>query len=359
MHYSALQQFNLGIVGGGQLGRMTALAAHQLGIKVHVFADQPGAPALAVTPHHTLAAYDDLQALRQFARQVDCITFEFENIPVAGLQKLVEEGAVVRPGLQALAISQDRLAEKKLACQLGIAVADFVAVNNLPQLQAALVKSKHQQALPCILKTRSMGYDGKGQVRIEQPEQAAAAWDAIQHRPAIVESYVGFAQEVSMITARGVSGTIKHFPLAANLHRQHILVETRVPAQVSAAIWQQARHTAEALVQQLNLVGLLTVEFFVTRQQTLVFNEMAPRPHNSGHWTQDFCTTSQFEQLVRAVCGLPLGSVAYRPAKMVNLLGQDMQRLPELLNHPEAKVHLYGKAKNMPGCKMGHVNWGM
>ena len=356
MNYRQLQNLTLGILGGGQLGRMTALAAHQLGIKVHVFTDQPQAPAREVTSCHTIASYHDLSALQEFARQVHYITYEFENIPTTGLELLLQQGTIIRPAPDVLAVSQDRVAEKTLASRLGISVTDFVAINSLPQLEQELANHTQQGTLPCILKTRNMGYDGKGQVRITQFEQAEYAWKTVQQMPAILESVVDFVQEVSIITARSVSGDIKHFPLVTNIHRQHILAETRVPAIVDISVRQQAEQAAERLVRELNLVGLLSVEFFVTREQKLVFNEMAPRPHNSGHWTQDFCTTSQFEQLVRAVCGWPLGSVAYRPAKMLNLLGQDMQQLPQLLQNPEAKVHLYGKKDAKTGRKMGHVN---
>ena len=354
MFFQKSTQTRLGILGGGQLGRMIAAAAHEFGIKTHIFTDQKQAPALEVTPYHSIAAYDDLDALQRFAQQVDLITFEFENIPVQCLKLLEQQGTRFKPNIHSLAVSQDRLYEKSLMQQLKIPTTRFAAIDTYHALQKALETST--KALPSILKTRTLGYDGKGQVLIEHPDQAAHAWQYLKQAPAILESFVDFVQEVSIITARSGRGEIRHFPLVSNRHKNHILAETLVPAEVSAVVHKQAQGIATRLVEHLDLVGLLTVEFFLTADQQLIVNEIAPRPHNSGHWTQDFCDTSQFEQLVRAITNMPLGSIGYRKARMFNLLGQDLEQLEQFIADPGAKIHLYGKTEVKPGRKMGHVN---
>ena len=354
MFFQESRQTRLGILGGGQLGRMIAGAAHEFGIKTHIFTDQKQAPALEVTPYRTIAAYDDLDALERFAQQVDWITFEFENIPIQYLKLLEQQGIKFKPNVRSLAVSQDRLYEKSLMQQLKIPTTRFTAIDTYQALQRALEAST--KTSPSILKTRTLGYDGKGQVLIEHLDQAAHAWQCLKQAPAILESFVDFVQEVSIITARSSRGEIRHFPLVSNRHKNHILAETLVPAAVSATVHEQAQRIAMRLVEHLNLVGLLTVEFFLTADQQLIVNEIAPRPHNSGHWAQDFCDTSQFEQLVRAVINMPLGSVGYRRARMLNLLGQDLEQLEQFISDPLAKVHLYGKTETKPGRKMGHVN---
>ena len=338
----------IGILGGGQLGRMLAHAAQRLGLSAHVFATAPDEPALAVTACATCAAFDDEAALDAFAGAVDVVTLEFENVPTTALARIAA-ATPVRPGPSVLAVTQDRLAEKRLARELGLATAPFAAVT-------AVGEAEGEVPFPARLKTRRLGYDGKGQQRVEAPGALAAAMDALGRVPAILEGEVAFARELSILIARTPSGAVETFPLAENRHEGGILVETTAPAEAAPATARRAREIAVALAEALALEGLLAVELFETVGGELLVNELAPRPHNSGHWTLDACEPDQFEQAVRAVCDWPLG--APRPlgrARMVNLLGDDAAGWADCLRRPGARLHLYGKAARRPGRKMGHV----
>lgn len=342
----------IGILGGGQLGRMLALAASPLGYRVHVYAPESELVAAEVSAFCTRASYEDRDALTAFAAGCDVITYEFENVPsetVAFLETLKP----VRPGHQALDVAQDRLAEKRFVEALGGRTAPYRPVETLAELEAALA----DLGTPAILKTRRFGYDGKGQVRIDAPEAAAAAFAELGGAGLILEGFVRFQREFSVIVARGLDGREAHYPVCLNRHEGGILARTDVPA---VGIPEADVEAATALVVQvadrLGYVGVLTCEFFATDTGP-VFNEMAPRVHNSGHWTIEGARTSQFEQHVRAVCGLPLGSVALtaRAIVMRNLLGDTSAEWPALLADQAAHLHLYGKSEAVPGRKMGHV----
>lgn len=342
----------IGIIGGGQLGRMTALAAARLGYKCHIFCPEPACPASQVAFATTTAAYEDKAALAAFAEAVDVVTFEFENIPADSVRILAEH-VPVRPGWKVLETAQDRVVEKSFFNDLGIATAPWRAVGSLDDLTAAVAALGR----PSVLKTNRFGYDGKGQVKIAADTDLAEAWEAIGKVPAILEGFVDFDCEVSVIVARGLDGKAVSFDLVENRHKNHILDVTVAPADVPAALAAEGRAIADKAAQALDLVGLLAIELFVTKDGRLLVNEMAPRPHNSGHWTMDACLTDQFEQFTRAVCGLPLGDAArHCDATMTNLIGDDILDVPALLAEPGAKLHLYGKAEARPGRKMGHVN---
>jgi 5-(carboxyamino)imidazole ribonucleotide synthase len=341
----------IGILGGGQLGRMLSVAAARLGFKTCIF--EPGAdcPASHVANYHVKAGYDDAAALTRFAESVDVITYEFENIPAEALD-LLEALTPVRPNRRALKASQDRLVEKAFLSDLGLATAPFAAVDDPEDLVEALAGI----GMPGILKTRRFGYDGKGQVRIHTYEDAEAAFDAMAGQPALYEGFVDFSHEVSVIAARGLSGEVACFDPGENVHEGGILRTTTVPARLSAAQRADAVLLAGKILNALNYVGVMGVELFVT-PGGLIVNEIAPRVHNSGHWTQAGCAIDQFEQHIRAVTGLPLGDGGrHANVIMENLIGPDMDRLPELLRDPRAGLHLYGKAEVKPGRKMGHVN---
>ena len=341
----------IGILGGGQLGRMLSVAASRLGLRCHIF--EPGAapPAGQVAERLTTAGYDDAEALARFAASVDVITYEFENIPTGALD-ILEGLRPVRPGREALRVSQDRLTEKAFLRDLGLATAPFAAIDDLAGLEAALARI----GAPAILKTRRFGYDGKGQVRLDRPEDASAALAAMEGAPALLEGFVEFSHEVSVIAARGLTGEVACFDPGENLHRDGILRRTTVPARLSAAQRSDAILLAANILNALGYVGVLGVELFVTAQG-LVVNEIAPRVHNSGHWTQNGCTVDQFEQHIRAIAGWPLGNgQRHSNVTMENLIGEDMARVPELAREPGTALHLYGKAETKPGRKMGHVN---
>ncbi len=341
----------IGILGGGQLGRMTALAAAQLGYRSHVFCPETQSPAKLVTPFATTARYDDAAALAAFAATVDVVTFEFENVPAAAAD-LLAGLKPVRPGPAILRISQDRLAEKNFLRSIGVATTRFVAV----QSAADLARACSDIGRPAVLKTVRLGYDGKGQVMIGAATDPAAAWRALGSELAILEGFVDFACEISVIVARGKDGEFAVYPPVENRHVHHILDTTIAPAPIAAETAARAVAIARATASALDLVGLVAVEMFVTRDGALLVNELAPRPHNSGHWTIDACVTSQFEQLVRAVCGLKLGSPEpHSDAVMKNLIGAEVGRWQEFLADPRAKLHLYGKTEILPGRKMGHV----
>ncbi len=342
----------IGILGGGQLGRMLALAAANMGYRVHIFAPEAELPAGDVAAFVTRAAYDDTAALDAFAARVDVVTYEFENVPVAAVERLAAR-IPVRPGARPLDIAQDRLAEKGFIAGLGGVTAPYRAVASLADLAAAL----GEIGTPAVLKTRRMGYDGKGQARIATPADAAAAWAAIGEAPAIVEAHVAFDAEFSVIVARGVDGASVIYDVPHNHHVGGVLDTSRVPAppavtRHAAAAAALARRAADAL----DYAGVLTLEFFACATGP-VFNEMAPRVHNSGHWTIEGARVSQFENHIRAVCGLPLGPVTLTaPAvQMTNLLGDAVHDWAEILADPGAHLHLYGKSEVKPGRKMGHV----
>jgi len=341
----------IGILGGGQLGRMTALAAARLGYRTHVFCPEADAPASQVSAATTRAAYDDDDALARFAAGVDVVTYEFENIPLAPVEALVRLKPV-RPSPAVLAICQDRILEKQALNEAGIGTTDCTAITSAADLAPALLRIRP----PAILKTARMGYDGKGQARVGDLAQATAAFMRFGQAPCVLEAIVDFTSEVSVITARGLDGTVASYVPVENRHVHHILDETIAPAPLLRAIAQEAERIAMRIAQRLDLVGVIAVEMFVTRQGRVLVNELAPRPHNSGHWTIDACTTSQFEQLVRAITGLTLGSPArHSDAVMKNLIGDEVDAWPTLVAEPGACLHLYGKAEARPGRKMGHV----
>lgn len=340
----------IGILGGGQLGRMLALAAARLGMRVHVY--EPGAdcPAAQVSARCTTAPWDDAEALRAFAESVDIVTYEFENIPTAALD-VIEAIRPIRPGRRALAVSQERLEEKTFLEGIGLSVAPFAGVDDESGLEAALERI----GTPAILKTRRFGYDGKGQARIDTAGDATTALAVMNGAPAILEGFVNFEREISVIAARGVDGSVAAFDPGENQHEDGILRQTTVPARISAAQATDAVLIAARILNALDYVGVLGVELFVTTGG-LIVNEIAPRVHNSGHWTQNGCTIDQFEQHIRAICGWPLGDgTRHSDVIMENLIGADMERVPELAADGAA-LHLYGKTEVRAGRKMGHVN---
>ncbi|MGK2909089.1 MAG: 5-(carboxyamino)imidazole ribonucleotide synthase [Sphingobium sp.] len=342
----------IGILGGGQLGRMIAMAAAQLGYRTHIYAPDASGPAADVSPRWTQASYTDAEALARFADSVEVVTYEFENIDTAAVDVLSAHG-LVRPGVAALRIAQDRLAEKRFVNDLGGVTAPFEAVTSLDELDTAI----EQIGVPAILKTNRMGYDGKGQARIHAPGDSVGAWNAIGRTPAILEGFVTFDQEFSVLAARGAEGEIRFWDSPANVHVDGILSTSTVPAGgIIAAQSEQARALTRQLLEALNYVGVLAVEFFASLDGP-VFNEMAPRVHNSGHWTIEGALTSQFENHVRAICGLPLGDTALAAShvEMRNLIGHEADQWQTILADPSNHLHLYGKGDARPGRKMGHV----
>lgn len=343
----------IGILGSGQLGRMACLAAANLGYRCHVFSPDTEAPACQVAAAVTVAAYDDRAALERFAEAVDVITLEFENVPLATAEWLADRKPV-RPGPSVLRIAQHRALEKQAASDFGLQPVAWRQVRNLDELNTALAEI----GTPAVLKTARLGYDGKGQAMIHTAGDAALAWQQLATDDAVLEAFVDLSAEVSVIVARDLTGHCLTYDPAENTHAHHILATSTVPASLPADLLDQAREMARRLAERLDYVGVLGVEFFVTGDQRLLFNEMAPRAHNSGHWTMDAALTSQFEQQIRAVAGLPLGSTSLRcPVVMENLLGDTTGRAAIALADPHAKLHLYGKAEARPGRKMGHINW--
>ncbi|AZV79259.1 5-(carboxyamino)imidazole ribonucleotide synthase [Parasedimentitalea marina] len=341
----------IGILGGGQLGRMLSVAASRLGFVTHIY--EPGAnpPAGQVADRVTTAGYDDAEALTAFAASVDVITYEFENIPTAALD-ILESQLPIRPGREALRISQDRLTEKNFLQGLGLTTAPFADITDQASLNAALADI----GAPAILKTRRFGYDGKGQARIKTPDDAPQALADMAGAPALLEGFISFSHEVSVIAARGLQGDVACYDPGENVHTDGILATTTVPAKLSASQRMDAVLLAARILTELDYVGVLGVELFVT-PQGLVVNEIAPRVHNSGHWTQNGCSVDQFEQHIRAVVGWPLGDgQRHSDVVMENLIGADMDRLPDLAKEVDCAIHLYGKADTKPGRKMGHVN---
>jgi len=343
----------IGIIGGGQLGRMSAQAAARLGFLVHVFSPETDSPAAQVSARNTIAAYDDLDALHRFADGVDVVTFEFENLPAQSLE-LLERLKPVRPGAKILAISQDRVLEKTFLNDAGIATAPWVRVESPEQLEAAIA----ELGLPAVLKTTRLGYDGKGQALLRTPDDLSAAFERLSPRPLILEGFVDFAAEISVMVARGVDGTVVTFDTVENRHKHHILDLTLAPAPLAPDILAEAQSIARLIAEKLELVGILGVELFVTSTGGVVVNEIAPRPHNSGHWTMDACPCSQFEMHIRAVSGLPLPpATRHADAVMKNLIGpDDMATWPQILATPGLIPHHYGKWEARAGRKMGHIN---
>ena len=340
----------IGILGGGQLGRMTAMAAARLGYRCHVLAPEPDSPAADVAAGLTHADYDDEAALLAFAAAVDVVTLEFENVPVPALEFLARHKPV-RPGAAVLRVTQDRLAEKSFVAGLGLGVTGFARVTTAEELAAA------RAALGSgVLKTNRLGYDGKGQLRIAPDTDPAQAVAALGQAELILEAWVDFACELSVVTARSPAGEQRSYVAVENRHKHHVLDVTLAPAAIPAPLVAQAQAMAERIARGLDLEGLLAVELFLARDGRLLVNELAPRPHNSGHWTIDACAVSQFEQQVRAICGLPLGDpTPFAAAEMTNLIGHDVDAWPELLAEPGARLHLYGKHATRAGRKMGHV----
>jgi 5-(carboxyamino)imidazole ribonucleotide synthase len=346
----------IGILGGGQLGRMTATAAARLGFTTHVYSTEAESPGAQVTPYVTVAALDDAEALARFAGSVDVVTYETENIPLATLDAILPH-APVRPGLDVLRVAQDRLREKDYLRSIDVATAQYREVTGPDALGRAIRDLGHR----AVLKTVRMGYDGKGQVMITPEIKPAEAWATIAGSPggnglAILESFVDYRCEISVVVVRGTNGTLANYPAVENQHANHILDTTIAPARIAPELAMRAEAIARHIAEKLDVVGLLAVEMFVTHDDEILVNELAPRPHNSGHWTMDACYTSQFEQLVRAIAGLPLGSTErHSDAVMKNLIGNDIERWREAVAEPMTKLHIYGKLEARPGRKMGHL----
>jgi 5-(carboxyamino)imidazole ribonucleotide synthase len=341
----------IGILGGGQLGRMTALAAARLGYRCRVFADEPDSPAAQVCGAATVAEFSDREALERFAAAVDIITFEFENIPAAAVHRVAALKPVL-PRPEILEIAQDRLREKDFLRSIGVETAAYREISD----PTMLLRAMHDLGYPTVLKTVRLGYDGKGQVTLTPETEAEEAWRRMGGESGIIESFVDFTCEISVIVARGANGAWATYPPVENQHVNHVLDTTIAPARIPAETAIRAEAIARHVAEKLDLVGVLAVEMFVTESGAILVNEIAPRPHNSGHWTIDACYTSQFEQLVRAICGIPLGSVEHHSdAVMKNLLGSDVAKWRDALDDPLAKLHLYGKTEIQPGRKMGHV----
>ena len=346
---------SIGVLGSGQLGRMFAIAARRMGYRVHTFSPGYDTPTGQVADVEIRGPYEDLDAVRAFAAAVEVVTFEFENVPAATAEAAAR-AAPVRPSGEVLHVSQHRLREKTWLSAHGFPVTPYRAVRSLADLEAGLVAL----GCPALLKTAGWGYDGKGQVRITGPEQAAQAWATLAGEEAVLEAFVRYEREVSVVAARGHDGEMVDFGVIENVHVGGILDVSLAPARVSTRCAAQAREIARAVLEALEVVGVLCVEMFALADGTLLVNELAPRPHNSGHLTFDACLTSQFEQQLRAVCGLPLGATdLLRPAAMANLMGElwtpGQPQWVEALALPEVKLHLYGKAEARPGRKMGHL----
>jgi len=345
----------VGVLGSGQLGRMFAIAARRMGYRVHVYSPESDTPTGQVADVEITAPYEDLDAVRAFARAVRVVTFEFENVPAA-TAAAAAECTLVRPAGRVLHITQNRLREKTFLRDAGLPVPAFEVVDSRESLASALARV----GTPAVLKTASFGYDGKGQVRLASTADVGAAWEGVGGQVSVLETFVDFEREVSVVAARAADGSFAHYGVVENRHVRHILDVTIAPADVPARVRSEAVDLSRAVLESLDVVGVLCVEMFLARDERLLVNELAPRPHNSGHFTFDACVTSQFEQQLRAVCGLPLGSTRQlAPAAMVNLLG-DLWRDGEpdwraACARSELKLHLYGKADARPGRKMGHL----
>ncbi|WP_343559284.1 5-(carboxyamino)imidazole ribonucleotide synthase [Kiloniella sp. b19] len=346
----------IGMLGGGQLGRMAAQAAAAMGYHCHVFCPEQNSPAAEVARDNTVAAYDDWDALAAFAGAVDVVTYEFENVPSETAAFLLERKAV-HPGPNVLHICQNRLREKDFCNSIDIPTTRYAEVNSFESLERVV----RDMGRPCVLKTTEMGYDGKGQSFIRQDSDLTEVWEKVtggkEGIQTIVEAVVDFRMEISVIVARSLNGACQTYIPVENQHKNHILDRTIVPARISDKLLERAEAIARRMADKLELMGMLAIEMFVTTDDEILVNEMAPRPHNSGHWTMDGCVTSQFEQFMRAVAGVPLGSVErHSDVVMTNLLGHDVDDWHAILSDPNNKLHLYGKAEAKPGRKMGHVN---
>ncbi len=341
----------IGILGGGQLGRMLAIAAAQLGFDVAIYTDENDSPASRVAAKTWVGDYRNQANLREFAQHVAIVTTEFENVPAETASALTDAGAIVSPNPNALAVAQDRFDEKSYLQSAGIATPAFAAIASQADLDAALAEI----GAPAILKTRRLGYDGRGQIRIHHASDASGAFDKLG-APAILEAFCPFEREVSIIAARTPGGAMKVYDLCENIHANGVLSRTTLPANVSEATQAQAEAAARNVMQAFDYVGVLTIEFFLMRDGSLIANEMAPRVHNSGHWTIEGAATSQFEQHIRAIAGWPLGSTErYFDIEMDNLIGDDVSRWPDLAAESHAHLHLYGKRDVRAGRKLGHV----
>lgn len=345
----------IGILGGGQLGRMLALAAANLGLRTHIYSDEPGCPAFDVTAQHTVGDFTDIERLAAFAKTVDAVTYEFENVPVEAAREL-SRAVPVRPGARALEVAQDRLVEKTFVSDLGVSVAPFVAVDSLADLQHGL----QQFGGGGILKTRRLGYDGKGQVVLAPGDDPAIALSEIGNAPAVLEQRISFACEISVLVVRSSEGAVEFYDIPQNTHSGGILRRSVVPSPLGETELDLARAMAQRIADALDYVGVLAVEMFFMGPQgdpPLMVNEIAPRVHNSGHWTMDACFVDQFENHMRAVAGWPLGSTTrHSDAEMFNLLGPDANAWAEIAADPGAMLHLYGKREARNGRKMGHIN---
>jgi 5-(carboxyamino)imidazole ribonucleotide synthase len=341
----------IGILGGGQLARMLALAAARLGLNSHIFAPEADSPAFQVSAEFTIAAYDDEAALAKFAASVQAVTYEFENVPSATVEFL-ENLIPVRPSSKALSVAQDRKAEKMLAREMGAITAQFVSVNSLEDLHRAAERIGY----PSILKTKRMGYDGKGQAKLFTAADIGPAWEVMKNQPSILEGFVNFRLEMSVICVRASDGAFAAYEPTENVHKNHILYTSTVPANIDDMLAAEAIFVAQRMAETLEYVGVMAVEFFVG-EDVIYVNEIAPRVHNSGHWTQDGCVISQFEQHMRAVAGWPLGATTrHSDVIMTNLLGDEVNQWRELSAQAGVGVHLYGKAEVRSGRKMGHFN---
>ena len=355
MRRAILPGASIGVLGSGQLGRMFAIAARRMGYRVHVFSPESDTPTGQVADVEVSAPYEDLDAVRQFSRTVEVVTFEFENVP-ADTAAAAAECVDVRPAGRVLHITQNREREKRFLAEAGLPVPQFEAVRSPVELDNAIARL----GCPAVLKTARFGYDGKGQARVETPAGAAAAWDAIGGQDAVLEEHIDFACELSVVAARGLDGAMATYGAVENRHARHILDITIAPAAVPPDVGRRAVDLAYGVLEALDVVGVLCVELFLSRDGRLLINELAPRSHNSGHFTVDASVTSQFEQQLRAVCGLPLGSTAQMsPAAMANLLGDlwlgGEPRWEAACAFPNVKLHLYGKAAARAGRKMGHL----
>jgi len=345
----------LSVLGGGQLGRMFAIAARRMGYRVHTFSPEDDSPAGQVADVEVTASYEDLDALRTFARGVDVVTFEFENVPIEAIDA-IEALAPVRPSGLALHTAQQRAREKTFLADRGVPTAPFAPAATLDELWDAVARV----GTPAVIKTAAFGYDGKGQHKVATPADVEHIWTALGHQAAVVEKFINLQAEISIVAARGVDGEVATFPPFENRHRNHILDLTTAPAAIPAPVSRRAAEITRTILEELQYVGVLCVEFFVSTEGELLVNELAPRPHNSGHLTFDAAVTSQFEQQVRAICGLPLGSAEIlRPAAMANLLGDlwvdGEPNWAAACRFTDVKLHLYGKTHARPGRKMGHL----
>jgi 5-(carboxyamino)imidazole ribonucleotide synthase len=349
----------IGILGGGQLGRMMAIAAAEMGYHAHIYCPEKNCPASEVAMHATTADYEDIAALTAFAKTVDVVTYEFENIPFAPVFEIAKHVPVF-PSPEVLATAQHRVKEKTAVNALGIKTTPFMSISNNEEFHTAIKKI----GLPAVLKTCTMGYDGKGQYKVKaNPSDGELGLNSVlpslpgQNIEYILEGFVDFNMEISVIVARDASGNIQSYCPVQNIHKHHILHETIAPAPIEQGLRDKAEAIAHTIAKGLNLVGLLAIEMFVCSNDDILINELAPRPHNSGHWTMDACITSQFTQTIRAICGLPLGSPERLcDAKMLNLIGDDVNDWQKYASLPNAKLHLYGKSECRTGRKMGHVN---